>query len=193
MTVPGPIAIDEAAIGRRIAEIAAAIGEAHPLGVVLLPILPEAGRFACDLAIAIGTSVDVDPIRISAYRPQGPPAVLTREIDLPLEGRDAIIVAGVLDTGLRVRFALTALAAQAGSSLTGSSLTGSSLTVCALLDRPDRRLVPLPIEHVAFQVPDCLFAGYGLGRARGHDHLPAIHFADHATAERARRQHLAIA
>ena len=38
----------------------------------------------------------------------------------------------------------------------------SSLRICALLDKPARRLVDIPIEYVGFTIPDQFVVGYGL-------------------------------
>ena len=99
-----------------------------------------------------------------------------------LRGRAVVVVAAVVDTSLRLRFALSALEADAPAAL----------SAWVVIDRLARRLSPRPLSHGGFVVPDCLFAGFGLGAGRALGGLDAIRFADAATADRARRQHLAI-
>ena len=69
----------------------------------------------------------------------------------------------------------------------------ASIAILTLLDRPDRRIADIPLEHVGFTVPDCLFAGYGLGREPALVALRDVHYRDAASAERARRGRLRIA
>jgi hypoxanthine phosphoribosyltransferase len=181
----GPIALDADAIGAAVAELARQIVASAEGVVVLLPLLPEGAPLCRDLVAEIsarGVSVDVDPIRVTRLSPDAPRATLERPIGLDLAGRDVVVIAAVVDTGMRLRFALSALEGEGARSL----------SVCALLDRPDRRLVDLPLLHVGFTVPDCLFAGYGLGRDVGVACGRSLHYVDAATAERARRRHLSI-
>ncbi len=185
MSELGPVAIDADALARAVAELTAAIATAAPDGVTLLPLLPEGARFCCDLVAGLnerGIAVDVDPIRVTRLSAGRSGASLERSIGIPLLERDVLVVAAVIDTGMRLRFALSHLVRE----------SPRTLAVCALLDRPDRRLVDLPLAHVGFTVPDCLFAGYGLGREVAIAHEADLHYLDAATAERAHRRHLAI-
>lgn len=185
MSTLGPVAIASEAISRAVAELAEGIAAAAPDGVTLLPLLPEGARFCCELTTGIvgcGVAVDVDPIRVTRLGSGPVGATLGRRYGLELEARDVVVVATVVDTGMRLGFALAQLA----------KARPRSLTVCTLLDRPDRRLVDLPLAHVGFTVPDCLFAGYGLGHEVDVAQEPDLHYLDAATAERAHRRHLAI-
>jgi hypoxanthine phosphoribosyltransferase len=182
VTAPGPVAIEAASVTSRVAALGAAIASDHPGGLVLMPVMPEAGRLAATLATAISVPVDVDPLHVSRYG-DGARAALVRERAVAITGRAVVVVAVAVDTGLRLRFALRAVEDE----------QPASVAVCALLDRRARRLARLPLRYVGFDVPDCLFAGWGLGAAIGSDGLEAIHYVDAATAERARRRHLAIA
>ncbi len=179
---PGPVAIDAAAVDRRIAEVAAEIDHRHPAGVVLLGVLPEAGRFTEALRQRLTGGVTVEAITVTRFGSGEARARLVRTGRAPLAGRAVLVVTTIIDTGLRLRFAAMTLAAE----------QPASIGICALLDRPDRRIVDLPIDHVGFTVPDCLFAGYGLG-GPGLAELAAVHYRDAANAERARRSHLLIA
>jgi hypoxanthine-guanine phosphoribosyltransferase len=90
-----------------------------------------------------------------------------------------IVLAAVVDTGLRLRFVLREL----------ERLGARDVSACVLLDRRERRLCEdLPLAHVGFRAPDALFVGYGLGAARGLDHLPDLRYVDEESAVRVRRQ-----
>lgn len=180
---PGPVAIPAAEIAARLGELAAALDRRHPDGLVLLPVLPEAEALADDLAARLTVPVTAEGIRVTSFADGGGRAQLERGGAVPLAGRDVMIVSTIIDTGLRLRFAARALLAG----------RPASVAVLTLLDRPDRRIADIPLEHVGFTVPDCRFAGYGLGREPELTALRDVHYRDVASAERARRGHLRIA
>jgi hypoxanthine phosphoribosyltransferase len=120
---------------------------------------------------------------VTSFATGGGQAQLERAGAVLLGGRDVVIVSTIVDTGLRLRFAARVLLAG----------RPASVAVLALLDRPDRRIADIPLEYVGFTVPDCRFAGYGLGRDAELTALPDVHYRDHASAERARRARLRIA
>jgi hypoxanthine phosphoribosyltransferase len=46
--------------------------------------------------------------------------------------------------------------------------------VCALLTKPDRRKVDLPVKYVGFEIADCFAIGYGLDHAEHFRNLPYV-------------------
>ena len=50
----------------------------------------------------------------------------------------------------------------------------ASLRLCTLLDKPDRRVVPVPVDYTGFQIPDEFVVGYGLDYAQKYRNLPYI-------------------
>jgi hypoxanthine phosphoribosyltransferase len=180
---PGPVALPAADIAARLDELAAELDGRHPGGLVLLPVLPEAAMLAADLAGRLRVPVTAEGIHVTPFGDGGGHARLERAGAVPLEGRDALVVSTIVDTGLRLRFAVRSLLAS----------RPASLAVLTLLDRPDRRIADIPLEYVGFTVPDCRFAGYGLGREPALTVLRDVHYRDLASAERARRGRLRIA
>lgn len=183
MTPVGPVAIAAAEVARRLGELAAIISARHDDGIVLLPVLPEAALLAADLEARLSVPVDREGLHVTPFGAGESRARLARTGNTPLAGRDVLVVTAIVDTGLRLRFAIQAL----------QEYGPASLAVLSLLDRPDRRIADIPLEHVGFTVPDCLFAGYGLGREPGLMALRDVHYRDAASAERARRGRLLIA
>jgi hypoxanthine phosphoribosyltransferase len=177
----GPVAISAERLARRVDELAAAIRAEASRDLVLAALLPEAALFADDLARL--TDAPVEGVRVSRFRPGiASAARVDRDGTLSIAGRDVRLVVTVLDTGLRARLVVAALAQE----------RPRTLGICVLCDRVERRLVAdLPLRHVGFRVPDTLLAGYGLGDE--HRHLREVCFADAAQAEIARRRRLAIA
>lgn len=180
---PGPVAIAADHVAQRVEQLAGVISARHPDGVVLLPVLPEAAALATDLAAALGVPVVSEGVHVTEFGAGEARARLVRSGETQLAGRDVLVVTAIVDTGLRLRFAVQALAAHAPASL----------SILTLLDRPGRRIADIPLEHVGFTVPDCLFAGYGLGREPALVALRDVHYRDAASAERARRERLRIA
>ena len=182
-TSPGPVAIPAGEVSQRIAQLAAALDAEHPAGVVLLPVLPEAAALAADLTAALTVPVACEGVHVTAFGAGESRARLVRSGETPLRDRDLVVVTAIVDTGLRLRFAVQALKAYAPAGI----------AILTLLDRPDRRIADIPLEHVGFTVGDCLFAGYGLGREPELTELRDVHYRDASSAERARRGRLRIA
>jgi hypoxanthine phosphoribosyltransferase len=180
---PGPVAIPAGELAGRVGDLAALLDRRHANGLVLLPVLPEAAPLTADLLARLTVPVAVEGIRVTAFGDGGGRARLERAGAVPVLGRDVVIVSTIVDTGLRLRVAARALLAE----------RPASVAVLALLDRPDRRIADIPLEYVGFTVPDCRFAGYGLGREPELTTLRDLHYRDLASAERARRGHLEIA
>ena len=183
MTTPGPIAILAFDVARRLDQLAAAISAQHADGVFLLAVMPEAERLATDLEARLTVPVEREGLHVTPFGSGATRARLVRTGKTPLAGRDVLVLTAIVDTGLRLRFAIQAL----------QTCAPASLAVLTLLDRPNRRIADIPLEHVGFTVPDCLFAGYGLGREPELMALRDVHYRDLASAERARRGRLQIA
>jgi hypoxanthine phosphoribosyltransferase len=49
-----------------------------------------------------------------------------------------------------------------------------SLEIATLLDKPDRRIQPVPVKYIGFQIPDEFVVGYGLDYAEDYRNLPDI-------------------
>lgn len=91
---------------------------------------------------------------------------LIKDLDVPVNGRDVLIVEDVVDTGLTLNYLVRTL------ELRGPA----DVAVCTLLDRPYRRLVDdLPIRYVGFTVPDEFFVGYGFDLDQRYRGLPDLH------------------
>ena len=164
----GQIFLSEGTIRRRVVELGEAISrdyagkKPHLIGVLKSVIV-----FMADLMRAITIPVTVDFIAISSYGPaaraQG--AVrLTKDLDQPIAGRHVIFVEDVIDTGLTLSYLLHNLRAR----------QPASLQVCVLFNRPQRRLIEIPLAYVGFDIPDQYLVGYGLDYQQRYRHLPYV-------------------
>ena len=81
-----------------------------------------------------------------------------------LEHRHILIVEDIVDTGHTLKFLREHLGA----------LNPKTVKVCALLDKPAQRQVPVAIDYIGFEIPDTFVVGYGLDYAQQYRNLPYI-------------------
>ena len=123
--------------------------------------------FMADLRRAISVPCAIDFLSVSSYgkgtTTSGEVRVL-KDLDTTLEGRDLLVVEDILDSGVTLSFLLKNLSARGPRSI----------RLCTLLDKPDRRKVPITPDYVGVQVPDKFIVGYGLDYAEKYRNLPYI-------------------
>ena len=144
------------AIRARIEEMGREIGrdyqskQPHLVGV-----LKGACTFMTDLCRAIELPLTLDYIAVSSYgaaTKSSGEVKLVKDLDQGLEGRDLLVVEDIVDTGLTLNYLLNVLRARGPRSL----------KVAALLSKPSRRLVEIPVDYVGFSIEDHFVVGYGL-------------------------------
>jgi hypoxanthine phosphoribosyltransferase len=126
--------------------------------IVLIGVLKGAAIFLADLARAIQVDNTFDFVAVSSYgraRVSSGAVKLIKDIDNPIEGKHVIIVEDILDTGLTLNY-LRGLMLQHKPA---------SLKIATCLDKPERRLVPIEADYVAFKIPNRFVIGYGMDYA----------------------------
>lgn len=157
--------LDRHAIAGHVARVAREISGDHPEGVVLVGVLKGALIFLADLARAIGDiAVEVDFISISRYAPDSGRVRILQDVAADLTDRDVVIVEDLVDTGLTVAYLRGYLEARGPRRV----------DVCALLDRPVRRIVPLEVRYRGLEIPDVYVLGYGLHQADLYRNVPQV-------------------
>jgi hypoxanthine phosphoribosyltransferase len=166
------VLLDQAALADRVQSLAGRIAADHPDGVVLVGVLKGALVFLSDLARAIRTiDVQIDFLAISRYAPDSGRVRILQDLALDVAGRDVVLVEDLIDTGLTVAYLLQHVAERGPRRV----------EVCALLDRVERRIVPLEVRYVGIEVPgDRFLIGYGLHHAERYRNLPVILAVDQA-------------
>jgi hypoxanthine phosphoribosyltransferase len=129
--------------------------------LVVIGVLKGSFIFLADLVRAIDLPLTVDFIGISSYQGTRTTGVvqITSDLGRPIEGKDVLLVEDIVDTGLTMRYLLENLATRGPASL----------KVCALLEKPSRARVLVPIDYRGFVIGDEFVVGYGLdwdGRMR---------------------------
>jgi len=161
------VLLTEHQLQARIAEMAAAITrdyEGKPLKLV--GVLKGSFVFMADLARAIDLPVKVDFIGTTSYQGTTSSGVvrITNDLSWPVAGEHVLLVEDIVDTGLTMKYLLSNLETR----------RPASVRVCALLHKPSRAKVEVPIAYKGFEIPDAFAVGYGLdwdGRLRN---LPYI-------------------
>jgi hypoxanthine phosphoribosyltransferase len=154
-------------IQERIRELGAAIDRDYPEGVLLIAILKGACFFLADLARAITRPVRIDFIGTSSYgkgRSSSGEVKLTKDLDAPIDGADVLIVEDIVDSGVTLNYLVGVLEQR----------QPRSLRIVALLDKSSRRVQPVDIAYVGFQIPDEFVVGYGLDYAEQYRNLADI-------------------
>ena len=143
-------------IARRVAELGAAISrDTTSESLVCVGILKGAVVFLADLARAITVPCTFDFMAVSSYglatRSSGVVRIV-KDLDISIEDRDVLIVEDIIDTGLTLQYLAGVLVGR----------HPASLRICTLLDKPDRRQVPVDVNYTGFAIPDRFVVGYGL-------------------------------
>lgn len=162
--------ITEEAIQQRVDEIAKEINELYagePLVVVC--VLKGAFMFFSDLVKRLTGRPELDFVRLASYGGQTSSTTIsfTKDVELHLEGKHVLIVEDIIDTGHSMDFLFRQLAARGARSL----------RLAVLVDKHERRIVPVTAHFVGFSVPGGFLVGYGLDCAEQYRELPALYEA----------------
>jgi hypoxanthine phosphoribosyltransferase len=155
-------------IQSRIAELGAQIASDYAgLNPLLIVVLKGAVIFASDLLRAIDMRLGIEFMAISSYgsstRTSGEVRIV-KDLDVPIEGRDILVIEDIVDTGLTLSYLIANLHARGASSV----------KLAALLDKFERRERPVEINYLGFQIPDAFVVGYGLDYAERYRNLPYV-------------------
>lgn len=148
--------------------LAAEMSARYSDGVVLVGVLRGSVPFLADLVRAVDADVHVDFLAITPYTRGTGRVRLLKDLDTDVAGRDVVIVEDIVDTGLTAAFLLSELKRR----------SPCSVAVCTLLDRPVRRVVPVPLDYVGAEVPDAFVIGYGLDYEGRYRNLRLVAAAD---------------
>jgi tRNA(Ile)-lysidine synthase len=164
----GDVLVDAETLQRRVREMGEEISEAYRgKDLLLVGVLKGAVFFVADVMRSIDVPVEVDFMAVSSYGSATDSSGVVRilkDLDMAIEGRDVLIVEDIVDSGLTLQYLMRSLSAR----------NPASLEVCALLTKPDRRKVDLPIRFVGFEIPDRFAIGYGLDHAERYRNLPYV-------------------
>jgi hypoxanthine phosphoribosyltransferase len=170
----GEILVQQDDLAHRVKALAEQISaDYRGRSVLLIGVLKGAMFFLSDLMRQLDVECEVDFMAVSSYGSSTSSSGVVRilkDLDGPIEGRDVLIVEDIVDSGLTLSYLLRTLKAR----------DPASLEVCALLTKPERRKVDLPIQYVGFEIPNRFVIGYGLDYAERYRNLPYVAVLDDA-------------
>jgi hypoxanthine phosphoribosyltransferase len=135
--------------------------------LVMIGVLKGAVLFLADLMRELTVPCEIDFMAVSSYGSETDSSGVVRilkDLDSSIEGRSVLIVEDIIDSGLTLHYLLRSLRAR----------NPDSVEVCALLAKPDRRRVELPIRYVGFEIPNRYVVGYGLDYAQRYRNLDYV-------------------
>ena len=150
-----------ARIGKQISE------DYKDKNLFMVSVLKGSLMFMADLMRAIDVPCEIDFMAVSSYgagtTTTGAVRIL-KDLDSSLEGKDILVVEDILDSGVTLSYLLKHL----------SSRNPNSIRLCTLLDKPERRKMPITADYIGTTVPDEFIVGYGLDYDEKYRNLPYI-------------------
>lgn len=135
--------------------------------VLLVSILKGAVVFMADIMREIDLPCEIDFMVVSSYgsgtRTSGNVKII-KNIDIPLTGKDVIIIEDILDSGLTLNYIINMLKER----------NPNSIEICTFLDKPSGRQTDLKAKYVGAEIPGEFIVGYGLDYAEKYRNLPFI-------------------
>jgi hypoxanthine phosphoribosyltransferase len=155
-------------IAERVAEMGKEITEDYKgKNLVLVTVLKGAAVFLSDLMRSIDTHAEIDFMVVSSYgaaTSSSGVVRIMRDIEIPLEDKDVLVVEDILDSGNTLQYIKEVI--------TGKN--PKSIKIATLLNKPARRMAEIEADYTGFVVPDEFVIGYGLDYNEKYRNLPYI-------------------
>lgn len=162
------VLLTEEQIQQRVRELAEQISADYKGKDLLLVCVLKGGiLFLTDLMRQLDIPHAIDFMAISSYGAGTESSGVVRilmDLNTSIEGKNVLIVEDIVDTGHTLDYILRNL----------STRRPASLRVCALLNKPSRRQVDVPIDYVGFDIPNKFVIGYGLDFGEKYRNLPFV-------------------
>jgi len=162
------VLIDEEALQRRIAELGEEISADYAgRSLLMIGVLKGAVFFMADLMRRVTVPCEIDFMAISSYGGQTDTSGVVRilkDLDMNIKGRHVLVVEDIIDSGLTLSYLMRNL----------RSREPGSLEICALMTKPSRREIDVPVRYVGFEIPNRFVIGYGLDFGERYRNLPYV-------------------
>ena len=162
------VLIDEAALRARVVELGEEVSADYEgRDLLLVGVLKGAVFFMADLMRTLTVACEIDFMAVASYGAATDSSGVVRilkDLDMSIEGRDVLVVEDIIDSGLTLSYLMRNLRAR----------EPASLEVCALLTKPARREIDVPVRYVGFEIPNRFVIGYGLDFAERYRNLPYV-------------------
>jgi hypoxanthine phosphoribosyltransferase len=164
----GEVLISEEQLQGRVSEIAAQVSEDYAgRDLLVIGVLKGAVFFIADLVRQLQVPCELDFMAVSSHGSSTHSSGVVRiqkDLDVPIAGRDVLLVEDVIDSGLTLSYLLKNLTSRAPASL----------EICTLLAKPGHKRLGIASRYVGFELPDVFVIGYGLDYAQRYRNLPYI-------------------
>jgi hypoxanthine phosphoribosyltransferase len=164
----GEILIEQDHLQARIRELGEEVSRDYAgRDLLLVGVLKGAVFFMADLMRELTVPCEIDFMAISSYGAQTDSSGVVRilkDLDTNIAGRDVLVVEDIIDSGLTLSYLMRSLKAR----------KPGSLEVCALMTKPERREIEVPVRYVGFEIPNKFVIGYGLDFAERYRNLPYV-------------------
>lgn len=162
------VLIGEDVIDKRIREMGDEISREYAgKQIHLVCVLKGGVFFMCELAKRISVPVTMDFMAVSSYgsdiESSGKVKII-KDLDESIEGKDVILVEDIIDSGRTLSNLIEML----------KSRKPNSLKLCTLLDKPDKRVSEVEVNHIGFVIPDKFVVGYGLDYDQKYRNFPFV-------------------
>ncbi len=160
--------LTEEEVNKKIAELGAQISKDYEgEEVYVICILKGAVYFTTELTKRITVPVTIDFMSVSSYGSETVSSGVVKimmDLDAPLAGKNVLVVEDIIDTGRTLSYLLDNLRKRGPKSL----------KLCALLDKPERRVTDVKVDYRGFEIPDEFVVGYGMDYDQRYRNLPFI-------------------
>ena len=166
------VLIEPDALQQRVTELGEEISNDYEgRDLLLVGVLKGAVFFMADLMRHLTIPCEIDFMAISSYGDSTDSSGVVRilkDLDINIEGRDVLVVEDIIDSGLTLSYLIRNLEARAPASL----------EICALLTKPERREIDVPVRYTGFEIPNRFVIGYGLDFGERYRNLPYVGVLD---------------
>ena len=164
----GRILIEEDVLQARIRELGVEISRDYAgRDLLLVGVLKGAVFFMADLMRELTIPCEIDFMAISSYGAGTDSSGVVRilkDLDENIADRHVLVVEDIIDSGLTLSYLMRSLKAR----------KPASLEICALLTKPARREIDVPVKFVGFEIPNKFVIGYGLDFDERYRNLPYV-------------------
>ena len=162
------VLLSEEEVDARIQEVADMINKDYEgKDVHMICVLKGGVFFMCELAKRITRPVTLDFMSVSSYGSETKSSgvvKIIKDLDEPIKGKDVLVIEDIVDSGRTLSYLMEMLKDRGPASL----------KLCTLLDKPDRRVIDVPVDYTGFEIPDEFVVGYGLDYDQRYRNLPYI-------------------
>lgn len=162
------VLISQEDLERRVAELAAEVDRdyADSDRLIAVGVLKGSVFFMVDLLKRLTIPLAIDFFQTQSYGSNTSPGEvrIRKDIDLPIRGKDVLLIEDIVDTGYTLRTILDLLRFRGARSV----------KLCALLDKAAAREVEVKIDYKGFEIEPLFVVGYGLDFDERYRNLPYI-------------------